>query len=276
MKNTICIPRMLLIVTLLFVAGCGESGQVSMKQMAAEPPAAPAPMEIAFAPDQRERNPYLAYQHTVYIEVEADRLEASFQNTLQKCLNDAANGCEVHLSNLFNNDYAASAEIQVRIRKQGVAPLIQTASEHNKITQQIVSAEDLAAPILDSEKRIKLLQSYQQRLVELESRSAKDIESLIKVSSEIAKTQSELEAARGENAHLLKRIDMDIVSIHFQTDYEDSIIRPISEATGSFGHNLAQAIAALINFIAFSLPWVALGIGLFLVWRWRRKRAQKN
>ncbi|HEX5055645.1 MAG TPA: DUF4349 domain-containing protein [Gammaproteobacteria bacterium] len=264
MKNQ---PKHFLIFAVLAVAGCGESGHMSdmtqMKQMGVAAEYAPAAPALA---SQRERNPYLAYEHNVTIEVDEDELQASFLSTVKKCIDDVANACEIHYSDLTSGDYP-SAQIRVRIKKEGVEGLIQTASEHNEITSRNVSAEDLATPIMDNEKRLRMLESYQKKLIELESRSAKDIESLIKISSEIAKTQSDLEAAKGENEYLMKRVNLDIVSINFVTDEADSFLKPIGDALENFVYNLSKGIAGAITVVAFVIPWVAVLIGLFFLWR---------
>jgi hypothetical protein len=277
MKVNIRVSMMpLLMCAILAAAGCDRASY--------EPPMTDA--DIGQFPDsamseslmrasgisvQRERNPYLAYEHSISIEVDEENLEASFLNTIAKCLGDKANGCEVHYSELRTGDYP-SADIRVRIKKDGVEPLIRTAAENNKVSEQTMSTEDLAAPILDSEKRQKLLESYQKRLIELESQSAKDIDSLIKVASEIARVQSDLETAKGDNAHLLKRINMDMVSFHFHTDPQAAIVEPISTAMKSFARNLSEGIASIFTLIAFVLPWVLVLTGLFYAWRWWRKR----
>jgi hypothetical protein len=266
---------LLLIFTLLATAGCGDSDKT--EAFAAEDIGRFSDSAVAESlmriEGQQERNPYLAYEHNVSIEVDEANLESSFQNTLKKCAEDAEHACEIHNSNLNTGDYP-SAEIRVRIKKEGVAGFIQAASENNKVIQQNVSAEDLAAPIMDNEKRLKMLESYQNKLIELESRSAKDIDSLIKVSSEIAKTQSELEAAKGENEFLMKRINLDIVSISFQTDPEDSILEPIGEAFEDFAHNLSQGIATAVTVIAYLIPWILILIGLYFLlrWLWSKKK----
>lgn len=276
MKSIIRVRMMsLLAFTVLVTSSCDSGDVVLMERSVPEsPPLLDIKPALMRASSQQERNPYLAYEHRVSIEVEEDSLQPSFQNAVERCAGDSAHACEIRHSSLSTGEYP-SADIQVRIKKDGVAGFIQAAAENNKITRQEVSAEDLAAPIRDNEKRLKMLEDYQRRLVELESRSAKDIDSLIKIASEIAETQSELEATRGEQEFLMKRVNLDIVSIHFHTDPEDSVLEPIGEAFDDFTHNLAEGIAGAVTAVAYILPWSLILTGLFFLLRWlwsKRKR----
>jgi uncharacterized coiled-coil protein SlyX len=266
MKSAVRVCMMsFLAFTILATAGCEEP---AFMDLVAYKPESPAYLAL-----QRERNPYLAYEHRVSIEVDEQRLQPSFEHTLRTCSEDAAHACEIHHSSLSTGDYP-SAEIRVRIKRDGVAGFIQAAAENNRITRQSVSAEDLAAPIRDNEKRLKM-QDYQRRLVDLESRAAKDFDSLIKIASEVAKTQSDLEAVKGEQEFLMKRVRLDMVSIHFHTDDADSFLGPVGKAFDDFGHNLARGIAGTVTAAAYILPWSLILIGLFFLLRWlwsRRKR----
>jgi uncharacterized protein YeeX (DUF496 family) len=267
MKSAVRVCMMsFLAFTILATAGCEEP---AFMDLVAYKPESPAYLAL-----QRERNPYLAYEHRVSIEVDEQRLQPSFEHTLRTCSEDAAHACEIHHSSLSTGDYP-SAEIRVRIKRDGVAGFIQAAAENNRITRQSVSAEDLAAPIRDNEKRLKMLEDYQRRLVDLESRAAKDVDSLIKIASEVAKTQSDLEAVKGEQEFLMKRVRLDMVSIHFHTDDADSFLGPVGKAFDDFGHNLARGIAGTVTAAAYILPWSLILIGLFFLLRWlwsRRKR----
>jgi hypothetical protein len=258
-----------LIAALLVISGCGDSEDMAMRGESAAPM-----MDMGFAKEagnQQAPNPYMAYEYSVSVELEEEELQAAYQNALDTCRADSANACEILYSNLRTGDYPGG-DLRVRIKKPGVTPFIKAATADHEIIEQNVSAEDLAQPIFDNEKRLKMLEGFQQRLAELENQSTKDVDSLIKIASEISRVQSELEAAKGENEFLMKRVNLDIVSIHFVTDPEDSIVKPIGDAFEDFAHNVAKGIGTAVTVIAFMIPWLILAVALFMLWRWLRRR----
>lgn len=225
------------------------------------------PMQSDFAGVQKERNPYLAYEHDVNVKIKEETLRASYQNTLQHCSSDVTNNCTILHASISTGDYA-SAEIRARVGSEGVGPLIEAGAGGNEITRQSVTAEDLAKPIVDNEKRLEMLRRYQDKLKELENRAAEDIESLIKVTAEISKVQSDIERITGESQHLLQRTQFDVVTIHFNTAGAGSVFAPIGEAICSFGEDLSEGVAVTITAVAFLIPWILILIGLFFLFRW--------
>ena len=272
----------LLVALFATLSGCEKPGDgIAAHDIGALPDANVSESLMRLAPAQfaaqKQRNPYMAYEHHVSVEVDESDLEASFQNTLNKCADDTEHACEILYSNLNTGDYP-SGDLRMRVKKDGVAVLIETAAEGNEITQQHLSGEDLATPIFDNEKRLKMLDGYQKKLFELENKAETDIESLIKVSSEIARVQSEMEAAKGESEYLLKRVNMDIVSIRFHTNPKDSVLTPIGDALESFIYNLSDGVGNVITIVAYMIPWIITLVALFFIlrWIWKGRKGKKS
>ena len=95
------------------------------------------------------------------------------------------------------------------------------------------------------------------------------------MASELASTQSQIEAAEGEHAHLLQRIETEILSIHLASDLAYGFWGTIGSAIVDFGDELAYGIAEMIVGLAYVLPWLVVLIPLLLLMRWIWRRTQR-
>ena len=102
------------------------------------------------------------------------------------------------------------------------------------------------------------------------------IESLIKVSSELSKVQTEIELANGERAFLNQRVSMDIVNLNFQVEYHRSFWSPIRESLSDFSNNLSDGIAGTIIVAAYLLPGFIILLVMFVVIRFVWKKIRRN
>ncbi|WP_431687298.1 DUF4349 domain-containing protein [Hahella sp. NBU794] len=223
---------------------------------------------------QRESNPYLAYEHSVRARLQEDKIAATHQQIMDACAADRENHCTLLDADL-NREYAR-ASLRLRIKPAGVKPILQQLAQAGDVTQVNTHVEDLAASIVDAEKQVEMLTSYRDRLLELEKRSADNIDSLIKIASQLAQTQAELEQAMGDNAYLLQRVNMDILNISFDAEHNESFWNPISRSLSSFSEDLSEAISEVITAFAYLLPWLVMLSLLFFplrfIWRKLRRR----
>jgi len=220
---------------------------------------------------QRDKNRYLAYEHHVTVDAPEERLEELFNNVIEHCANDIDNACTVLDSNLDTGRYV-SANIRLRIKPDGVKETITIAAKDGDIVNQSTHVEDLAKPIAEKDKRLKMLQSYRAKLIELEKKAGNDIDALIKIASELSNVQSELEQAKGGSEHLLLQTNMDIINIGFTANKNRGFWSPVSRSLSSFSRNLSEAISQTITVTAYILPWLIIIIGIWFLFRylWRR------
>lgn len=247
----------------LSLGGCESSDNKAVES--------PSTMMKAGLIAQRQANPYLSYEHSLSVELEKEALAAKYKALTDLCAADRSNNCTILESELSAGNYSYG-KIRVRIAPAGVEKLLTLAGNDSEITNESTSVEDLSTQIFDTEKRIKLLQTYQVDLLELQKQAKGDIDSLIKVSQEIANVQSQLEDLSGSNQALMQRINMDIVNIRLSSRDEDSFWRPITDALDEFKGNLAEGIAGAITATAYLIPWLAVLIVLFFIVRflWRK------
>lgn len=219
------------------------------------------------------RNRYLAVSHALSVESDEEGVKALYEKLIAACAADKEFSCTL-LDSRFATGRDISGVIKLRAKADGIQNFIRIAGTGGKITQQSTSTEDLARPIVDGAKRIEMLQQYEKKLIELEHRPNNDVDTLIKLSREIASTQADLEQANGENAKLLERVNFDILTVSIETVKRHSFSAPIRHAASSFGADLSDALASVITGLAYIVPWgIVLLIIVFVVRKlWRRRK----
>lgn len=259
-----------IILLMLFIACLAGCDQSSTRE-------APYQMKAAAADfgAQRAKNPFLAYEHSVRLEVDVDKLQSAFDQLINACVSNELGRCAVMQSSIRGGDYGY-ANIQLRLAPQAVQPFMALLGNTGEITEQSTNAEDLTDVIADSSKRLEMLQSYRDRLQQLEQNPDNTIDSLIKIAAELAEVQTRLEFTQGEKAGLYQRVEQDILNISISAKSEESVLSPIGLALDEFVDNLSEATASLIIFTAYFLPWaLAIWVLFFLArlsWRRSRKR----
>ncbi|MBI3716748.1 MAG: DUF4349 domain-containing protein [Betaproteobacteria bacterium] len=223
----------------------------------------PAPI----AQVKNERNKFLAFEHDLTIETDDTRLKPLYDELLANCRKDEANSCVV-LDAGLSSDRVPYGHIRIRAKADGINALAGRASQAGRVLHQETRAEDLAGPIVDTGRRLEMLNLYQKKLMELERKAGYDIENLIKISKELASVQAEIEQATGEQSRLAKRVATDILNITLNARISRSYWAPIQDALAGLADSLPRGIAAVIHALPYVLPWLAI---LLMVFAARKK-----
>lgn len=256
----------LVLVILVALAGCSKSGE--------RPSFVPAQAGSA---STSRANHYLAYQHSISIDAEENQVAAIFEAGQAACRDAVADSCVVLESQITagRNVYAS---LKFRAKASGIQKLIGALTKQGEISARATSAEDLASPIEDASKKLAMLNDYRSKLEALLGRANSDVDALIKLNRELAQVQSELEAMTGKHAHLMQRVETEILNVSITSINKQSFWRPIIVAIEDFSTSLSQGISIAITSIAYLIPW---GIAsLFLVWAsrklWRRRKQHRH
>jgi len=223
------------------------------------------------------QRPTLAITRSVNIETDVEGIAHRFASTRAACEAEVQAACVVLDSNLATGEYPR-ASLTLRAAPAGIARILAKLRAANGVVSESTSAEDLAAPLVESERRLAMQREYRDSLLALRAKGANDINALIRVNEELAQVQSQLEAVDGERAHLQQKVDTETLTVHIDTsDGPVGTAHPVARALREFGQNLSQGVAGAITFIAYVIPWavVALPLGWALRWLWRRRRAAR-
>lgn len=245
-------------------AGCSPAGRAVSKQH--------AQTESKSAPGGSR---FLAYEHTIYLDTDPSKIPTVQQTALNACRQAAADLCTVLVSRV-SSGRNAEGFVKLRAKPAAIGKLIAALGEQGEITSKSTTAEDLAVPIEDAAKKRDMLLDYRTKLEALRGRASSDVDALIKVNRALAETQAQLEAITGQHAHLMQRVETEILNINIGTEHNASFWRPIGLAFSDFGTNLSQGIASAIMGLAILIPWCILfGILAWIarkIWRRRARR----
>lgn len=259
--------RFLLMMVVLCVvfAGCADQGE-STATVPTE--------EEAHVADNSIR--YLAYEHTIQLDVAEDRVEAIHRSVVEKCKEATEDHCVVLESSLHTGRYA-SANIRLRAKPDGIKKLIAAIGAEGNVISQSVTAEDLASPIADTDKRLEMLNDYRTRLESLRDKAGEDIDALIKVNKELAEVQSTIESLTGNRTYLLQRVETEILTVTISSLAGGSFWRPIGLAVQEFTDNLSESISGVVTASAFMLPWIVVFyiVGWIVRKLWSRRKKAK-
>lgn len=222
------------------------------------------------------RNASLAVERRLELDVGADRVAPLFEATLAACAADAADDCVVLESNLSTGD-AVNARLKLRASAAGVAKLAKPLRTGGGVVSETATAEDLAAPLADNDRKLAMLRDYRDSLLALRARGGNNIDALIRTNQELAQVQSQLEATAGEQAHLQRRVATETLTVVIDSAREGALWNPVAQSLHEFGGNLSTAAASVVTFVAFLVPWLVILVPLAWLarrlWtRWRRPR----
>ena len=274
MRSPVRWSAVLLCATLL-LAGCGKTAH--------EPGGmGPAPKEkrapAADSTDGASRRATLATTRRVEMQVVPEAIAPLFAATQAACEADAASQCVVMASQLETGE-RARAELTMRAAPAGIARLLARLHAGTGLVGESASSEDLAAPIVDTDREMAMAREYRDSLIALRAKGSNDIKTLMSVNEELARVQSQLESATGTRAHLQQRIDTEtlVVTIGSAGAHETPAWRSITDSLHDFGGHLAEAAGGAITFVAFAIPWavVLLPLAWCARWWWRRRRGAR-
>lgn len=222
----------------------------------------------------QQRSDTLAYEHDISIELDREVLPARLKEIESACVAGKPVECTVLEVTLNGQDEVFSGTIRMRLAPQGVDPTIEAAGQGGKLTSRSTTAEDLAQPIADTQRRLALMTTHRDRLAEFMKSKDIKVEQLIAVSKELATVQTEIDTLSTNQAQLRRRIDTHLLTINLSPPRSDYAAQrtPIGDALKFFGSNFRDAVGEVINFIAVLLPWLVILLpGLFLLrafWSW--------
>lgn len=224
------------------------------------------------------RRATLATTRHVDMALASEGIAPLFNTTQAACEADAASSCVVLQSHLATGANP-HADLTLRATPAGIGRVLARLRVSGGLVSESAESEDLAAPIVDTERQMAMTREYRDSLLALRAKGSNDIKTMMSVNEELARVQSQLESATGSRAHLQQRIDTETLTIAIGTTAENErqAWQPMARSLHEFGANLAEATANAITFIAYLIPWavVLLPLAWFARWLWRRRRGAR-
>ena len=277
--------------TCALLAGCQDASRqqadesVDMALMEPAPPASAAATasSSAVAPIVA---PSIAYAYRFGLELPADAVPTVMGRHEQACIAAGPSACQVIGSNSSRvGRDSVQASLEMRATSAYVARFRaaldgEARDSGGRVAQQAVESEDLTRQLVDTEARMRAMETLRDRLQQLLATRSGPLEQLLQVERELARVQGELDATRSALAVMRTRVQTSKLDVSYRAAGQlapDSAARPVVDALNSASYAFMSSLGILILFIASVLPVLLVGVPLiWLLWRWRRSvRARK-
>ena len=264
----------LLAASALTVVGCTRQASTITAELAPNTIQLLPKLGVVPGQAQPRQDRTLAYEHTISIEISKDLLPTRIKEVRAACDMRKELACTLLDVSSREEFGVPSAHVRMRVAPTGVEALIEIASRGGHIAARSTHAEDLAEPIADTERELSLLSTHRDRLSGFLERKDLKVDQIIGLSKELSSTQTQIDTLNTQKANLLRRTNTELLNLDLSLPSQPYTAEqtPIWDALRTFGSNLGDAVAQVIRFSAFLLPWLIIvvpGIVLLrLFWRW--------
>lgn len=276
------------------LAGCQEGSRqysdesVDVALIEAAPPAdaaasAPTAATSSAAPVVA---PSIAYAYRFGLELPAEAATRLMAKHEQACTAAGPSACQVIGSNSSRvSRDSVEARLEMRATPAYVARFRAAMDGEAKevggrVAEQAVESEDLTRQLVDTEARMRAMETLRDRLQQLLATRSGPLEQLLQVERELARVQGELDATRSALAVMRTRVQTSKLDVTYRAAGQlapDSALRPVTDALGQAAYLFMSTLGALIMLLAGALPLLLVFAPLaWMGWRWRQKRAAQR
>lgn len=193
-------------------------------------------------------------------------------------------GCIIFSSSIDQSDGGVvTAHMSIHIKPDaydGFAAVLSAAPARIRFHSQ--TANDMATPALDNEKRLATKIAFRERLTALlNDQSTKTAADLIAIEKELSQVQGEVENLTVQLESLHKETDMVRVDINYvgtNAGFGGFDLQPLHDAVRNIGRTVVGSLAALVYSLAAIAPWLpVIAIVWWIVRRtFRRRRLSRD
>jgi len=205
----------------------------------------------------------LAYEHDLNIKLEAAQIAPRVKKIADACQSARFGDCAVLQVQQQGGEHP-SGLIRFRVAPKGVEPLIMLAGEGGEVASRNTQAEDLAQQVADTALTRARLENEHARLLAYQADRNIKMADLLEITRRLSEIEAGVEQANKDAANQRRRIDTQLVTVHFNAPSGERNRSAIGEAMGDAGTIFAESIAFVIRAVAALVPVAAVG-GLF-VW----------
>ncbi|NHZ79427.1 DUF4349 domain-containing protein [Massilia sp. CCM 8695] len=214
---------------------------------------------------------YIATRHTLLLEAPEAELQKQFDAIQAACVKLA---CVVLRADQTQAGphRPAQATLTARLPPQAFDSFLNTMLEHGKLLQHQRENEDLTPEVIDVDAKIANLTALKTRILDLLAKRSGTLEDVLAADKQLSMIQAELDSIQGKRKALAGQTEMtrvDLTLVPQPLGAERSWAAPVAQAAGASGRVLMSSLATLITATVAVLPWLLVGLPLFL---WLRKR----
>lgn len=187
----------------------------------------------------------------------------------------------VQSSNTYGAKEATSTDMVVRIPADKFDSFTGELKSLGEVTQNKIYTTDVTEEYIDLAARQKNLKLQEERLQEMLKKS-NTVDEMLKVEKELARVREEIEKSTGKLKYLENRISYSTATIHLRNKYVVSDTKT-NDFSGQLVFNLRDGLTTFLNFLTFLLmaviwllPFIVIGVPLFIFIRKRQARRREN
>lgn len=213
---------------------------------------------------------------TLTIEVDKPEQAATSINTLIQARSGFVLDTQAHTNT--RGDHSATMTLRVP-----AAQFEQTLGELRKLgslRDEQIKGQDVTAEFVDVQARIKTQRQLEARLSELLEK-AQDVETILKIESELARVRQVIESAQGQEKYLLNQVQLSTITVtlrptHTTARATRSLSQEIGEAFGDGREGAVVVVGGVIRLTLALLPVITLGALLtFVIVQLSRRRKKR-
>ncbi|MGF7186218.1 hypothetical protein GGQ84_002312 [Desulfitispora alkaliphila] len=218
------------------------------------------------------RRAYVALEATSYGEVNAKIEEMAM----------ALNGYIQDVNRRVDNQGITRGNLVLRVPQANFDKAISMLEEMGKINSINISDDDVSVQYYDTEARLKVLYTQEERLIEL-VQGAQNIEELIQVETELGRIRGEIESLESRIRYLSQQVNMSTINVEIvePTTATARITAPdwsniVEDAVAAFIMSInklinyvSRAIIAVIGLLPLAIVSILV---LYGAWRYYKKR----
>ncbi|WP_292093079.1 DUF4349 domain-containing protein [Brevundimonas sp.] len=260
-----------------------EKAGVNMEMVSpAAPVAAPSvPAAGAATNVAAITTPSMAYAYHFALELPADQTTTLMARHDRACVIAGVATCQV-IGSSANRQ--GRDEVRARLEMRATPAFVtrfragldgEARSAGGRVAEAATESEDLTRQLVDTEARMRALETLRDRLQQLLATRSGTLEQLLQVERELARVQGELDATRSALTVMRTRVQTSRLDIDYLAAGQlapDSAMRPVQGALESAAYVFMSTLGGLILFLAGALPLlIVFGPLGWLGWRWRRR-----
>lgn len=179
---------------------------------------------------------------------------------------------------LDNSDYQTQYTLQIRVPADNLDALVADIEAlDGTVTYKSIQARDVTEEFIDLETRLKNKKAYLDQFRTL-LKSAKTIEDILQVQTQIRQLEEEIESVTGRLKYLSNQVDLSTLDLTL-TETKDFVYRPDRRINfiERFKESVSSGWYGFVNFCLYMFTLWPFWIILFgLVWGWRKYQRNKK
>jgi hypothetical protein len=218
---------------------------------------------------------FLAYEHEVSIRLPAARIAGNVAAVHEACMSERFGSCSVLSEEVGAGEYP-SGSVQLRAEPKAIPALAKLAADGGEVGQRSTHAEDLADAVHNNGLSRQRLQLQHDKLIEVLARRDIKVEDIIVLNQKLADIETELQGAEQEAAQQQRRIETNLLTLHFNSSGISAESSRVREAFRGLGGIWDASLGNLITIVGALLPFVLFAALVWWIGGWIHRRMSRK